>query len=155
MAVENWIDEICKLWEIDDGRGGTVRSYRVFERQEFPAAITQVPCAITYTTEVTSQYSLGGPLIDMWQGQTEFHLTLDIDKSYYPELMRFFAKIRNAAAGSMTLSSKVDHFLLRVDEGPSIQGPITLQYGSEEPHLGIIVYWEVKENVSGDYTPAQ
>jgi hypothetical protein len=31
---------------------------------------------------------------------------------------------------------------------------VVLQYGSEDPHLGLLVYWEAKEDVSGDYTVA-
>jgi len=52
MAVENWIDEIAKLFEISDGRKGTVKSYRAYEKADFPEAITVYPCAITYTTGV-------------------------------------------------------------------------------------------------------
>jgi len=45
-------------------------------------------------------------------------------------------------------------FLLRSGDGPSIVGPVTLQYGTEAPHLGLVVYWTVKEDVSGDFTVA-
>jgi len=155
LAIESWIDEITKLWEIDDGRGGTVKSFRVFEVAEFPEAIEFTPCAITYPTDVTSQYSLGGPLIDYWQGQTEFHLFDNASKANIPEAIRFIARIRNAAAGSMKLNGTVDHFLLRGEEGASVEGPVALSYGgADEPRLGFIVYWNVKENVTGDYTPS-
>lgn len=157
MAIETWIDDITRLWDqVSDGHGGSVRSYRVYEKDEFPEALADYPCALTYTTEVESVYSLGGPLIDLWKGVTEFHLFPNVDKRNFPAVMKYFARIRNAAAGSMTLGGSVSHFLLRNTEsgGASIQGPVVLQYGNEEPHHGLLVYWECKENVSGDYSPA-
>jgi hypothetical protein len=157
MAVEQWIDAIAKLWDaVSDGRGGNVTSYRAYERDNFPEALADFPCAITYVTEVENIYSTGGPLIDLWRGVTEFHLFPGVDKRDLPQLMRYFARIRNAASGSITLGGLVSHFLLRVSNsgGPSIVGPVVLQYGSEQPHHGLLVYWEVKETVSGDYTPA-
>jgi len=157
MAVETWIDDITRLWDqVSDGRGGSVRSYRVYEKDDFPEALSDFPCALTYSTEVENVYSLGGPLVDLWQGVTEFHLFPNVDKRNFPAIMKFFARIRNAASGSMTLGGKVAHFLLRNANsgGASIQGPVVLQYGGEEPHHGLLVFWEVNENCSGDYTPA-
>ncbi len=148
MAVENWIDEICKLWEVDDGKGGKVKSYRVYEKAEFPAALSVYPCAITYTVDVIDHYSAGASY-DLWNGKSEFHFQ-GIDKSRYPAMMLFFARIRDAAAGSLSLGGKVAHFKLRTPDegGPSIQGPVMLQYGSEDPHDGLVIYWRVKEMVS-------
>src|SRR3990167_6511083 len=151
MAVENFIDEITSLWDgISDGKGGQVRSYRVYEKNEFPESLSVFPCAITYTIEVRNNYSAGGPNVDLFRGLTEFHLFPNVSKSNLPELMRYMARIRNAAAGEITLNGKVSHFLLRTDV-PSVQGPLRLQYGSEEPHLGLLVNWEVKEAVTGDF----
>jgi len=151
VAIESWIDQIAKAFEIDDGRGGTVLSYRVFERAEFPESLSDFPCALTYPTGVTSQYSVSGPAIDLWTGQTEFHITPNVDKSSFPQVIKYIARIRNAAAQNIRLNSTVEHFLLRVTD-VSIQGPVELRYGSDEPHLGLMVYWIVKENVSGDFT---
>ena len=153
MAVENWIDAVAKAFEIDDGRGGTVRSYRVFEKAEFPEALSDYPCAITYPVSVSSQYSLGGPCIDLWRGKTEFHITENVNKGNLPMLLRYIARIRYAAAANMKLGGLVEHFVLST-EGPSILGPVVLRYGGEEPHQGFIVHWVVKENVSGDFTVA-
>jgi hypothetical protein len=154
MAVENWIDEIAKLAAVDDGRGGKVHSYRVFERAEFPESLSVFPCALTYTVSVQSIYSDSGPCIDMWRGHTEYHLTPTIDKSQYPFIMRFFARIRNAFALHRKLGGKVEYCTLLTEE-PGIVGPVILTYGSEEPHLGIIVKWLVKENTSGQFTLGQ
>lgn len=152
MAVEQWIDEICKLaGEVPDGRGRRVLSYSVFGKTNFPEGLTKFPCAITYTTQVVSEYSLGGPCIDLWQGVTEFHLSEGSAKSEYPQVMRYFAQIRAAFAAHMTLGGKVAYCKLRDDE-PSLQGPVVLQYGTEQPHHGIIARWVVKENVTGSFT---
>lgn len=147
MAVENWIDEITKLaGSVSNGKGGKVRSYSVFRKAEFPEVLTIYPCAISYTTEVTCIYSHGASY-DLWKGVTEFHISAGVQKTIYPELMRYFALIRNAFALHRTLGGKVAYCQLRVDEA-SMQGPVTFQYGDEAPHLGILARWEVKELTS-------
>jgi hypothetical protein len=152
MAVEEWIDEIAALaGTVDNGKGGKVLSYSVFRRAEFPESLSTFPCALTYTSEVRSTYSLGGPNIDLWYGITEFHLVPNIAKSHYPFIMRFFARIKAAFAVHMTLGGKVAYCQLRTDE-PGLQGPVTLQYGSEDPHLGIVARWMVKEDTTGEFT---
>ena len=143
MSVENWIDTLCEIWEISDGKGGTVRSYKVYEKNEFPESL-QAPCVITYTQGNHMQISAGGGQ-SIWQGVTEFHLTGNVDKSNFPDVMLFFARIRVVAAANLKLGGLVDHFRLRPDTTPNVQGPVVLTYGSEEPHHGIVVYWEVKE----------
>ncbi len=154
MALEDWIDDVAALWDIGDGEGGLVRSYRAYaDEADWPESLQDLPCAISYTTDCDPTYSTGGPLIDLYRGVTEFHLFPNVYKRNLPVLMRYFARIRNAAAGAITLSGKVAHFLLRRDV-PGIQGPVTLTYGQDAPHMGIIVNWEVKESVTGDYTPA-
>ncbi len=146
MAVENWLDEITKIWDgVSDGRGGYVKSYRVYEKAEFPEAINVFPCAITYTKDMTPVYSAGGVQVELWNGITEFHLSPDVDKSRFPGLMLYFARIRAAAAADLQLSGKVAHFLIRTEGGPGIEGPVVLQYGSEAPHHALMVYWKVKE----------
>lgn len=149
MSVENWIDAVCKLWEVSNGKGGTVRSFRVYEKNEFPESISEAPCALTYTHEVISYYSAGNAY-ELWNGVTEFHLTDGVAKDKFPEIMLYFARIRNAAAASLKLGGLVENFRLRTPEtgGASIQGPVQLQYGSESPHHGLLVYWRVKEMVN-------
>jgi len=152
MAVETWIDEIAELaGTIDNGRGGRVRSYYVFKKREFPEALNTFPCALTYTAELRANYSLGGPNTDLWYGVTEFHLFDSVAKSNYPEIMRYFARIKAAFALHMTLGGTVAYVQLRTDE-PGLQGPVTLQYGEENPHLGIVAQWVVKESTTGQFT---
>ncbi len=145
MAIEDWIDALCAIWEISDGKGGQVRSYRVFEKNEFPEAITDHPCAITYTQGVIMQITASGGK-SIWRGVTEFHLSDNVDKSRFPEYIRYFARIRAALAANMKLGGLVDHLRVNTDITPSVQGPVVLVYGSENPHHGIVVYWEVKQD---------
>lgn len=145
MAIEHWIDKVCKLWEIDDGSGGKLRSYRVYERAEFPQSITP-PCVLTYALGVQCEYSLEGIDYNHWHGISEFHLTPDLDKSKLPNLLLFFARIRAAAAGNMTLDHRVEYFRLKTD-GASIEGPLELLYGNEAPHWGLRVHWEALETL--------
>lgn len=147
--IEQWIDALADVWsEIDDGLGGQVRSYHMFDKAEFPDSINEFPSAVSYVTPgVFSEYSAGNS-IDVWQGKTEFHLTKGSDKSLLPYAHRFFARIRNAAAAHMKLGGAVDYFTLRQEGDVNIQGPVLLSFGGEDPHWGLIAYWTVKENVS-------
>lgn len=147
MAVENWIDKITRLWgTVDDGKGRTVQSYSVFERDEFPESLTVFPCAITYIGRVpTIQYSASGPAVIVWRGITEFHLTSSVVKNQIPYVIRFYDRIIKAAASSITLGGAVSHFLLSPDD--PLQ-PGALVYGTEAPHYGVVVNWVVKENPS-------
>lgn len=147
MAVENWIDKIAKLWAtIEDGRGGFVRSYSVFEKDEFPESLSRYPCALTYIARVpTVQYSASGPGVVVYRGVSEFHLTANVKKNQMPYVIRFYDRIMRAAAGSVTLGGAVSHFLLA--ESDPLQ-PGILTYGDEAPHYGIAVNWVVKENPS-------
>lgn len=156
MAIVDWIDALTKVFEVTaHGNRGKVRSFRLFERDEFPESIdpADFPVALSYPTQVRTEYSQGGPKKDYWMGQTELHLFPDAKKSNLPELLRYFARIRDAAAENMLLSGAVHLFLLRNDGGASIQGPLVLQYGDEAPHHGLMVYWTVVEDVTGDFTP--
>lgn len=145
MALEDWIDELCAIWEIDDGKGSQVRSYRVYNKNEFPEAITDVPCAISFTEGAQMEIQASGGTT-RWFGVTEFHLSLNVDKSEYPDYIGYFSRIRAAAAAKTKLGGLVSEFALRPDIRPNVVGLVPLRYGSEEPHHGIVVYWTVKEN---------
>jgi hypothetical protein len=150
--IENWVDTLCKVWEIDDGRGGTVWSPRIFGKDEFPEAIDAArPTALTFLTNTATSYSAGGPCINLYTGYTEFHLAPNLSRSSIPAVLKFIKKIEVAAAGNARLGGIVEHFLLTSEGQPSIQGPVVLQYGEEAEHLGLVVHWEVKENVSGQF----
>ena len=148
MAVESWIDALCKRWgAVGDGKGAFVRSYVVYERREFPEALDgSVPSAITYTTECRPIYSQGQS-IDLWNGVTEFHLAPNVSRAHYPDIMRYFARIRDAAAGTIGLDGLVAEFMIRNDIAGML-GPVRLRYGEEAEHLGIVVNWKVKEVVT-------
>lgn len=145
MGAEKWIDAITKLWAtVDDGKGRKVRSYSVFERDEFPDALSEFPCAITYIQRVpVVQYSAGGPAVVVYRGVSEFHLTQSVSKKQMPYVIRFYERIIKAAASKVTLGGLVSHFVL-TDADPLVPG--VLVYGSEEPHFGIVANWIVKEN---------
>lgn len=154
MAVENWIDAIVDVWAgIDNGKGGKVRAFSVYRKDEFPNALAaeQMPCVLTYTTsvEADSNDALG---FDHWRGVSEFHLFPNLDRANYPAVMLFYKRIRQAAAANIKLGNRVSLFVLRNNvsrvTGASIEGPVALQYGSESPHLGLVVHWLVKEDVT-------
>lgn len=154
--VEGWIDALCKVWEIDDGKGNLVWSPRLFERDEFPEALPKIdrPIALSFLVNTATSYSAGGPCINIYSGFTEFHFQGGLNHSQKAYVMKFIRRIEVAAAANARLGGLVDHFMLTPIDGgqPSIQGPVTLQYGDEAEHWGLIVNWEVKENVSGKIT---
>ena len=149
MAIESWIDTLCGLWEMDDLRGGTVKSYRYYDKSEMPESISVFPCAVTLTTTHDPNIT-AGQVHCITKGKTEFHLVSNVDKSKIPYCSLFIESIITQVAGNLKLGGLVDHFKLDPEVGRGkIVGPAPLAgYGSEEPHLGLIVYWEVKESYS-------
>lgn len=151
MSVEKWIDDISDLaGTVTDGKGTKVLAYKAFRKGNFPNALSIFPCAITYPLSAVMHYSDSG-CWELWDGVTEFHLDGSAEKSHFPNLLLFYAKIRNAFALHRTLGGKVAYCQLKTDEA-SIQGPVMMQYGTENAHLGLIARWEVKEITSGDFT---
>lgn len=149
--IESWIDKLTKVWELDDGKGNLVWSPRIFEKEEFPDALPELdrPVALTFIVSTSTQYSAGGPCINITQGFTEFHFPGGLGASARIYTYKFIGKIQVAAAANVKLSATVEHFLLTSEGQPSIQGPVSLQYGEEAEHWGLVVRWEVKENVTG------
>lgn len=148
MAVENWIDEIAKkAGQVADGKGGYVRSYLLFGKDEFPETLTIFPCALTYPEDVIMQTPDSGPNVDTWRGITEFHLVPGTKKSDFPYIVRFYARIRAVFAANRDLGGRVQYCKLAV-EGPSIEGPVVFQPNTEAATQGLIVHWVVRERSS-------
>ncbi len=145
MAIETWIDALARRWEISDGKGGTVRSYRLYEKAEFPDAIAETPCALTLPAKVVFKEAYK---VAIWSGKTEFHLIENLDKSRLPDVVLFFNRILAAAAADVTLGGLVSYFMLSEEDAGSITGPLEMTWGSESPHLGMVVNWIVKENLT-------
>jgi hypothetical protein len=145
--IENWIDTLTKVWEVDDGRGGTVRSYRLFERDEYPenVPLDQVT-ALTFFEAVDMEYSQGGPRIAIWRGTVEFNLTPDLDRRRIPYVLRFVGRIARAAAKNMTLGGRVNYMVL--DPSTTVEMAV-LKYGNAGvEHLGLVAKWIVKETLN-------
>jgi hypothetical protein len=144
--IEDWIDTLTKVWEVDDGKGGLVTAYRLFERDEFPENVPlDRPTALTFVDDVDLEYSQGGPKIAFYKGTVEFNLTPDLDKSRIPYVLRFVGRIMKAAAANMTLGGRVSYMIL--DPNGSIDMGI-LKYGNAgQEHLGLVAKWIVKETL--------
>jgi hypothetical protein len=151
--IESWIDNLAKIWRISDQRFGTVQSYLLIERAEFPSSIDPAtlanqPVALTIPGWMKPEYSVGGPKIGFYRGVTEFHVAPSVDASLIPSLMPWYGMILTAAAANVQLSSTVEYFLID-DREDAIAGPLALQYGSEPLHWGFLVRWVVKEKLNG------
>lgn len=154
--IERWIDELAKVWQISDRRFGTVRSYMLIEKAEFPstidpAALGTQPVALTIPGWFKPEYSAGGPHLGFYAGVTEFHVAPSKDYGLIPSLMPWYGLILKAAVGHIKLNNTVEYFLIE-DREDAIAGPLALQYGSENPHWGFLVHWKVKERLEGQLT---
>lgn len=150
--IENWVDEMAKVWQGIVFGQKTVRSYKLIEKAEFPDSIDPAdldltPVALTISASMEPEYSAGGPALGYWKGVTEFHVSPDLDRGRLPSIIPWFGLIVKAAAGHMKLNSTVELFLVE-----NITGPMALQYGNESPHWGFIVTWNVKERIEGELT---
>jgi len=145
--IEDWIDDLTKVWEVDDGRGGTVKAYRLFERGEMPESVPlDQLTALTFFDSVDADYSEGGPCLAFWRGTVEFNLAPDLDKRRIPFVLRFVGKILRAAAKNMTLGGKVNYMIL--DPATTIEMGV-LRYGNAGvEHLGLVAKWVVKETLN-------
>lgn len=157
--IEDWIDTLCGVWEIDLGGFKTVRSFHLLKDTNFPAAINpeeleQSPIALTIPASVQPMYSKGSKHAT-WYGVTEFHVAPDLEKSRIPSLLPWYGRIWKAAALKVQLSGSgadIANFVI-IDRSDGIQGPMSLQYGSENEHWGFIVNWMVEESFAGDALP--
>lgn len=154
--IEDWIDALCDVWMMDTGNLATVKSYRLIgDADRFPESVDPArdfPMALSIPSDMTPEYSFGGPLLGFYRGVTELHVAPNVSKAWLPSLMKWYGKILTAAAGNMTLGGRVELFLL--DGENSIEGPLALQYGNESPHWGFLVRWRVKERLEGEFTPS-
>lgn len=151
--IENWIDRVVQLWQIGYGKE-TLLSFGGYEKNDFPETLPNKPCVISYVAGVKTTYGSGGQTIMIWHGISEFHLTTSPSKAQVPFVQSFYKRILTAAMGSMKLGNNddgIEHFIILPDEY-AMQASWSMQYGNEEPHMGLIVHWEVKENCSGQFT---
>lgn len=153
--IENWIDELAKVWEINDGRI-SVRSYKLMEKAEFPSSIDPTgldtsPIALTIPGSLAPEYSEGDVQLAFWIGVTEFHVAPSIDKGLLPAMIPWYGRILRAAAAHTKLNNTVNLFLINNDDN-GIVGPVQLQYGAEAVHWGFLVHWRVKESITGQIT---
>ena len=65
-----------------------------------------------------------------------------------PEVLLFYDRIFRAFAANITLYGSVAQCILDPD-GPSIEGPMEMRWGSEDFHFGMIAHWTVKEILTG------
>lgn len=150
--IEHWIDTLSAVWEVDTGRGGRVRSYRMVAVSEIPETLdpTAFPVALPASVKLTDvEYSMGGPAYCIWKGMTEFHISPNCSKGELPYVFSYYAKIWRAAALNFKLGGLVEYFVL--DKGDTMQ-LAALQYGDEAEHWGLLVNWTVKEHVESQLT---
>lgn len=152
--IESWIDEIARLAGTVEAYGAPgkafVRSYWVYKNVDFPESLSEFPCAITYVQGMKlAGGSDSGPTICYWRGVTEFHIAPSTNKQFVPLVMPYFGRILTAFLSERRLGGLVAEFnLIKDADGDAITAG-TLDYGVDgEKHLGLAVYWRVKEMVS-------
>lgn len=147
-GVEYWGPELVKTWgAILDKNKRTIKAYGF---NEIPEALSVFPCAVSFISDaVDVDYSEGGLNLVLWKGKTEFHITNDVKKNGLNDVYPYIRKVIETAAKSLTLNGKVDSFLLK--QSPTIT-PAVLTWGDEIDHYGLVVPWEIRENVTGKFT---
>jgi hypothetical protein len=152
-TVELWIDALNAVWALDCGNGQTVRTPKCSTKDDFPESLPDLsdkgPIALSWPVSLVPHYGASGssiPTILIWKGETELHLCPDVKKTNLAFILKFFGRIINAAKTNSTLGGLVTNFTLLEQDNLALS---ILQYGSEVPHHGIVIHWEVKQNLSG------
>lgn len=152
-TVELWLDALNAVWAFEYGRGHAVRTPKCTVKNEFPEALTDIsdkgPIALSWPVTVVPHYGGAGssyPTILIWHGETELHLTPDVKKTNLAFILPFYGRILYAAKANVTLGGLVTNFHLMEEENLALS---VLKYGDEALHQGIVIRWEVKEDVSG------
>jgi hypothetical protein len=152
-TIEKWIDTLNAVWAFEYGRGQVVRTPKCATKNEFPESLNDLadkgPIALSWPLTVEPQYGApdsSWPTILIWHGETELHLTPDVKKTNLAFILPFFGRIINAAKTNATLGGLVTHFVLEDTDNLALS---RLEYGDEAPHQGIVIRWEVKQNLSG------
>lgn len=152
-AAHTWIDKVAELFTIVDRRGSQIRSYKQAEMKDLPEAITaaQVPCVVHHIRDCQPLYSQGGPTILFWEGVSQFHLFEDIKVANQSEALPYFPLILAAAMSDVQLGGTVNSFV--IPQIPRAIWMVTFKRadGSDD-HDGIQVTWNVKQDVTGNYT---
>lgn len=150
QTVEKWIDALVDVLGGISVQGKRVRAYYLFKKREYPDSLKEFPCWITYIENVDPNIGSAGASWLIWNGTSELHLAAGLKKSEYPDWIKFYPRIMAAFCAHRTLGGLVAYAMIKKDSG--IQGPVTLTYGTEQEHPGLLVNWVVKENVSGVFT---
>lgn len=151
--IEDWIDEVAKLaGTVKTSASGKsyVRSFWAFKKNEFPEAITEFPSAISYVQGMRLMGgSDSGPTIFYWRGVTEFYIAAGTGKMNAPAVLPYFGRVLEAFLQKRTLGGLVAEFnLVKQADGEAIVAG-NLSYGEAGvQHLGLAVYWRVKEIVN-------
>ena len=152
-TIENWIDTLNAVWGFEYGRGQVVRTPKCSTKNDFPEALPDLadlgPIALSWPLYFDPKYGAASssiPTILICHGETELHLAPDTKKTNLAFIQPFIGRILNAAKTNMTLGGLVEYFIL--EEANNLQ-IVTLQYGNEAPHHGIVIHWAVKQNLSG------
>ncbi len=156
-SVEHWFDTLAELWAgVEDGAGQRLTSYKVFSKNELPSVpilAANAPCVASYVDDCMPQYSEGGPTLLKWLGVSEFHITKDVKPSNMAEIMLYYERIIAAAAADMQLGGKVAIWsIVQEQQGAMTNVTFRNHLTSEPDHQGILVKWEVLQDVSGLYT---
>jgi hypothetical protein len=144
-GVEYWGPALVSRWKtIEDNKKVSMRA---FDFDKLPSAIKDLPTALSIISEpMVPTYSEGQLCNAFWKGRTQFYLSKDVSLTSYNYVQQFYRKITEAAAGTLTLNGKVELFTI------GEISPALLKWGSELDYIGLVVPWEITEDVTGKFT---
>ena len=144
-GVESWGPALVARWKtIVDNKNASMKA---FEFDKLPSGIKEIPTALSMISEpMEPSYSEGELCQAIWKGRTQFYLSLNQNLTSYNYVYQFYRKITEAAAGKLTLGGKVELFTI------GQISPALLNWGSETEYMGLVVPWEITEDITGKIT---
>ncbi len=153
MAIENWMPTLeTKVGEITGLDGGARSPYQSSnDSTGLPHSLGELPVAIILPTAMQVEYSVAGPFIEVTDVQITIYVVTGILAEAMNSVIPFVQRMRDKLAANISLSSTVNHILPVAAPAKWMEGPGGVEY-ARKIYTGVIFHYQVKENVSGDFT---
>ena len=111
--------------------------------ENLPGALSVFPCMIIMPVSGDTDYSAGGPCVDLTDVQLTVFTSSQVLPEAYARAIPFIKRVKEKLAANVTLDGTVSHCM---PGSPFYTGPGQLTYGGlENKFIGIIFRVRVKE----------
>ncbi len=158
MPVNDWMPEIKTNMETVHAAALAADEIAteggVFGYNEWPGATLTLPSTLIGTIGGSQTYGVGSPAIAHHNVKIWVYVSMGISLASAQEMaFPFIERVRNQFAGQITLNAKVKHFLPPDPPALFYEGPGVIEYAGRQ-YAGIIFNYDLKENETGNFTPA-